>query len=111
MLETGPPEPRLFPGCVYAFALIWSCAGPISRPGRREAPPARFSTIGWRRYPFLDVNKSVTCLTAQFISSRSNLPVHAGCFDAAATVCVCVLGGVGEMCQLALWYDYRREML
>lgn len=26
-------------------------------------------------------------MTAQFISSCSNLPVHAECFDAAASVC------------------------
>lgn len=55
-----------------------------------KALPAQLSGIGRKRYPFLDVNKSVTSLTAQFISSRSNLPVHAECFGEAASVCACV---------------------
>lgn len=102
------------------FWFAWSISGPHSV----KLQPAQLSRIGWRRYPFRDVNKSVTSLTAQFISSRSNLPVHAECFDDAASVCVCVCaqqkrerGGersVRKMCQLALWRfgcDYRREML
>lgn len=99
--NSTPSCPMPFPGYFSIFFLSLLFPDPLG-PLWRKALPAQLSRIGWKRYPFLDVNKSVTSLTAQFISSRSNLPVHAEWFDEAARVCVC-LGDVRKVCQLALW--------